>query len=315
MNKPTRIMITGGAGFIGSHLADALIRQGHRVSVVDNLSTGNPDNVNRKAALYKLDVNDSKFKKVFQSERPEVAFLFAYNTNVPRSVKDPVYDSKSLTGTLRTLEYARQCGTRKVIFSSTSFVYGNTEKTPIRETELVIPVNPYIITKSACEYYIQFYGKSYGLDYVIFRFATTYGPRQTGGAMADYVRTIHRGGRAPIYGDGTKTRDYLHVRDVVRACLLAKDYRPAKNMTPVFNLSTNKETSLNAVYHRIASLLGRPDAEPDYQPYRPGELLRMKLSNLKARKYLGWKPTIGIEQGLRGVVAHYLQQVNAAKGG
>lgn len=308
MNSTTRIMITGGAGFIGSHLADALIKQGQKVCIVDNLSTGRIENVNKKAVFYKLDINNSEFENIYKKEKPDVVYMFAYNTNVPRSVMDPVFDAGSITGTLKTLDYARRYGTRKVIFASTSFVYGNTENMPIKETELIIPVNPYIISKSACEYYIQFYGKTYGLEYIIFRFATTYGPRQTGGAMADYIRSIHSGGQAAIYGDGSKTRDYLHVSDVVRASLMALDYCPEINVSPIFNLSTNKETSLNAIYKRIASLLGRPDAVPDYQPDRPGELLRMKLSNYKAKRYLGWQHTVRIDQGLEDVVNYFIKQ-------
>src|SRR6266404_3042107 len=220
------VLVTGGAGFIGSHLTDALLDKGYRVIVVDNLSTGRKDNVNQRAVFYKLDINDSGFEKVFKKHRPKAVFMLGFNTNVPKSVKDPLYDSQSITGSLKTLEFSRRYGVQKVIFSSTSFVYGNTKVLPTPETVPAMPDNPYIISKSAVENYVQFYGKAYGLDYVIFRYATTYGPRQVGGAMADYIRTIHRGGQADIFGNGKKTRDYMYVGDIVRANLMAFNYRP-----------------------------------------------------------------------------------------
>jgi len=302
------VLVTGGAGFIGSHLTDALLDKGYRVIVVDNLSTGRKDNVNQRAVFYKLDINDSGFEKVFKKHRPKAVFMLGFNTNVPKSVKDPLYDSQSITGSLKTLEFSRRYGVQKVIFSSTSFVYGNTKVLPTPETVPAMPDNPYIISKSAVENYVQFYGKAYGLDYVIFRYATTYGPRQVGGAMADYIRTIHRGGQADIFGNGKKTRDYMYVGDIVRANLMALNYRPQKNITPIFNLSTGKETSLYILYKKIAKLLGKPKAEPKFRPDRPGELMRSRLSNSKAKKYFHWQPTVTIDQGLKNTINYFLRR-------
>ncbi len=143
------ILVTGGAGFIGSHLVDALIEKGGKVVVVDNLSTGKRSNVNPKAKFYEMDMNDAIFEDVFKKERPQFVYMLGFNTNVPKSVKDPLFDSQSIFGSLKTLEFARMYGTRKVIFCSTSFVYGNTKNLPTKETEPAIPDNPYIISKFA----------------------------------------------------------------------------------------------------------------------------------------------------------------------
>lgn len=304
----TPILVTGGAGFIGSHLVDALVEKRANVIVVDNLSTGKHDYVNPKAKFYEMDMNDPGFEEVFKKECPEIVYMLGFNTNVPESVKNPVFDSWSIIGSLRTLEFAKRYGIKKVIFCSTSFVYGNTKNLPTKETEPVIPDNPYIISKFAVENYLQFYGRTYGLDYVIFRFATTYGPRQVGGAMADYIRSIYAGKQAAIYGDGNKTRDYTYVGDVVRANLMALDYKANDKILPIFNLSNNKETSLNILYKKIANLLGRPDAEPEYNSDRPGEMMRSRLDNTKAIEHLGWKPVVSFDDGLKMTVEYFKKQ-------
>ncbi len=303
--KNKKILVTGGAGFIGSHLVDALINSGAKVSVVDNLVTGRKENLNKKAKFYQLDINDPALEKVFKKEKPEVVYMLAFNTNVPKSVREPLFDARSLTGSLNTLEMARKYGTKRVVFSSTSFVYGNTKHLPTPETEPVLPDNPYIISKSSIEHYLKFYKKAHGLDFVIFRYATTYGPRQVGGAMADYIRSIHAGKQAEIYGNGKKTRDYMFVGDIVRANLMAATYKEQKNILPVFNLSTGVETSLYSLYKKIGMLLGQDKAEPLFMPDRPGELIRSKLDNAKAKKYYKWKPSVSLDEGLKITVEYY----------
>jgi UDP-glucose 4-epimerase len=303
------ILVTGGAGFIGSHLVDALLEWGAKVVVVDNLSTGRKENINPKAKFYKLDINSSAFENVFKKHRPEIVYMLAFNTNVPKSVREPLFDAQSVTGSLKTLEFSKKYGVKKVVFSSTSFVYGNTKHLPTPETEPAMPENPYIISKHTVENYVQFYGKTYGLDFVIFRYATTYGPRQTGGAMADYIRCIHSGKQADIYGDGSKTRDYMYVGDIVQANLLAATYKAPKGILPLFNLSTGKETSLYSLYKKLAVLLGKPKAEPKFQPDRSGEMYRSKLDNSKAKKYFKWQPKISLDEGLKNTVSYFLNHI------
>ncbi len=310
--KNKKILVTGGAGFIGFHLVAALLKQGAKVVVVDSLITGRKENLHKQATFYKLDINDPAFETVFKKEKPEVVYMLAFNTNVPRSVKDPVFDNASITGSLKTLEFSRKYGVKKVVFSSTSFVYGNTKNLPTPETEAASPENPYIISKHTVENYVRFYGRTYGLDYVIFRYATTYGPGQTGGAMADYVRCIDSGKQAEIYGDGKKTRDYMYVGDIVRANIMAASYKPQKGILPLFNLSTGKETTLYQLYKKIARLLGKPQAEPKFCPDRPGEMYRSKLNNSKAKKYFKWQPKFSLDAGLAETIG-YFKKLNGKK--
>jgi UDP-glucose 4-epimerase len=296
--KGKNIMVTGGAGFIGSHLVDALIEMGTNVSIVDNLSTGRKENVNPKATFYEIDINDKKLDAIFAKEKPEIVYSLAFNTIVPKSVADPLFDAKSLTGNLHVMVLARKYGVKKFIMASSGFVYGNTKNLPTAETEPIIPTNPYIITKSASEHYLQFFKSAHNMDFVVLRYATVYGPRQVGGAMADYIRSIRNNVQATIWGNGEKTRDYVFVKDVIDANIKALDVKVGNSIMPVFNIGTMKETSLNELYSKIAILLGKPDAKPKYEPDRPGEMMRFCLSYKKAEQYLGWKPRFNLDEGL-----------------
>jgi UDP-glucose 4-epimerase len=301
-----KILVTGGAGFIGSHLVDALVSAGAKVSIVDNLSTGKKENINKKAVFYKLDINSKKIDYVFRRENPEYVFLLAFNTNVPKAVRSPLFDVRSLVGNLNVIEKCHLYKIKKVIFASSGFVYGNTEIFPTLETENVIPDNPYIISKFAVENYLQFYNKAYNLDYVILRYSTVYGPRQVGGAMADYIRSLYAGNNAIIYGDGNKTRDYVYVGDVVRANLKSIDFKFKKKVLPIFNIGTSKETTLNRLYFKIGSLLKSSNCHPIYKMDRPGELIRFCISYKKAGKYLNWKPKVKLDRGLKDTLNHYI---------
>jgi UDP-glucose 4-epimerase len=306
------VVVTGGAGFIGSHLVPALLDRGHEVAVVDDFSTGRAENLDDRANFYELDINDQRFDDVFETHRPNAVFMLAANTNVPRSVRDPVFDSRSVTGSLRTLELCRIHGVRKTVLASSSFVYGAAQQLPTPETEPVIAANPYVITKRATEDYARFYRDVYGIECVIFRLATTYGPGQVGGAMADYIRSIHRGGAAEIYGDGSKTRDYLYVADVVDAHLLALDFAFAARESPILNLGTGRETTLLTLYREVGRLLGRPDADPQFEPDRPGEITRSSLDSTKAAKLLGWRPRVSLVDGLAATIEQYVATLGSA---
>jgi UDP-glucose 4-epimerase len=291
------VLITGGAGFIGSHLADALISRGCRVAVIDDLSTGREENLNSAATLYRLNTTDRKgVRKVFEKERPELIYQLAANTNVPRSVSDPLYDFETLHGALNVIDTCRDFGVRKFIYVSSGFIYGNTKNKPIKESEPFIPISPYSITKQTIENYLAFYKEVYDLPFALVRPATVYGPRQTCGAMADYIRKLSQGKQAEIYGDGSKTRDYTFVTDAITA-LLGMANVPDDFPDPVFNLGTGEETSLNELYFAIASLLGK-SAEPIYLPPRPGELDRYSLDSAKLKTTLGWEPTYSLAEGL-----------------
>ena len=295
--RGAKVLVTGGAGFIGSHTADALLRAGARVVVVDNLSTGRRQNLNPGATFYEINIADESFGEILTRERPDVIYHFAFYVLVPKSVEDPLLDMDALIGSLRFLDYARRQGVRKIVFASSGFLYGNAPALPVPETAPVDPVSPYVIAKQAVEGYLRFFSRAYGLPYVILRYSAVYGPRQSTGAMPDYIRRLSSGQQADIWGDGMKTRDYVYVDDVVSANLLALAV-PADHPDPVFNIGTGTETTLNALYSRIAALLDVP-ASPVYHPDRPGEQIRYCLDHTKATREMGWVPKVPLEEGLR----------------
>lgn len=294
-----RILVTGGAGFIGSHLVDALVEGGARVSVVDDLSTGKRGNLHPQAAFYPLSVGSAELEQVFRRESPQLVYHLAANTNVPRSVADPLWDCEGIRGSLNLFLRAREAGVRKIILASSSFVYGNVDedRLPLTEEHPTQPVSPYAVSKVATENYLLYFHRTFGLPATIFRYGTTYGPRQAGGALADYIRQIAAGRSAEMYGDGRLTRDYTYVSDVVRANLLAFETEAANG--EILNLGADRETALVDLYATVARLLGRPDNRPEFLPARAGDIRRFRVSNARARRVLGWEPTVSLEEGLR----------------
>jgi len=301
--KNKKILVTGGAGFIGSHTVDALIKEGAKVIVVDNLSTGRKENLNPHSKFYEINIADPKIEKILEKEKPEIIYHFAFFVLVPKSVENPLLDIDCLTGSLRILQKAKDIGVKKIVFSSSGFLYGNTKNLPAKETEPIMPISPYIVSKNAVENYLKFYRSAYHLPYVILRYSAVYGPRQVTGAMADYIRKLSSGKQAEIWGDGNKTRDYVYINDVVRANLLALDVSD-NHPDPVFNVGTGIETTLNTLYKKIADLLGKK-AKPIYYPDRPGEQIRYCLDNSKAKEELGWEPEIELDQGLKMLLKYW----------
>lgn len=293
-----KFLVTGGAGFIGSHAVDALLDAGANVCVVDNLLTGRRENLNSKARFYETDVADKNaVQKIFNQEQPEFVYHFAFNTRATESMKDPLFDIDSIMGTINMLKNAQQYKIKKFVFLSSGFVYGNTPCLPTPETEPLDTVSPYCVAKYAAESYVRFFHKAYNMPYVILRFSTTYGPRQIIGAMPDYIRQLRAGKQAEFWGNPSeKTRDYLYVGDVVRAVLLALEISD-DHLDPTFNISTGKEISLKELYEKIAEILG-VEARPILRPERPGEQIRYLLDSAKFRKTTRWESKVNIEQGL-----------------
>ena len=298
-----KILVTGGAGFIGSHVVDALIEKGHRVSVIDSLVSGRTENVNSQAKFYKADCNDSEIDRIFDVEKPEAVYHLAFNTNVPLSVREPLFDVQSITGSVKILENCRRTKIAKIIFSSSGFIYGNTDNFPTKEDEPFKPIAPYSISKYTVEQYIRFYRDVYAVPFVIFRLATVYGPRQMSGALNDYIEKISKNKQAELYGDKPKTRDYVFIKDVVTALLLALDYNLEPSVEPIFNVGTGRETSLPEVCALIAKLLSKKN-EPIYKPGRPGELERYCLDYSKIKKIFDWKPEYDLETGLKEILKY-----------
>lgn len=298
--KDQIFLITGGAGFIGSHTADTLIEKGARVVVIDNLSTGHKKNLNPKVKFYKLDIADKKVAVIFAKERPDVVYHFAFNVLVPKSVSDPLYDAQSIIGSLNVIKNCQQYKVKKIIFSSSGFLYGNDVPKPTPETQPIDPISPYVVSKYSVENYLRYYQKIFSLPYVVLRYAAVYGPRQVTGAMADYIRCLENNHQATIWGDGEKTRDYVYIDDVINANLLALEVKDTF-IDSVFNVGTGIETTLNNLYKQIASLLGKK-AKPHYVADRPAEQIRYALDFQKIKKSLGWQPTVSLAEGLRKTI-------------
>jgi UDP-glucose 4-epimerase len=294
-------LVTGGAGFIGSHTVDALIKRGAKVTIVDDCSTGRRENINPRVAFYEMNLAEETLDNVVKETRPVVIYHFAYFVKVPESFQDPLRDMNVLTGTVSMLQSAAVRGVRRVVFASSGFLYGNTPHLPASEELPIDPITPYVVSKHAIENYLEFYRRTYGIAYTVLRYAAIYGPRQVTGAMADYIRKLASGGQAQIWGDGNKTRDYVYIDDAVAANLLALDV-PPDHPRPIFNIGTGKETTLNAIYRKIASVLG-VEARPVYHPDRAGEQMRYCLDNTRAREQMGWAPRWDLDEGLRRTVA------------
>jgi UDP-glucose 4-epimerase len=299
-----KILVTGGAGFIGSHTVDALIKKGARVVVVDNLLTGREENINPRAKFYKTTVASSVIDKIFQKEKPEIVYHFAWFVLVPKSVENPLLDKDSILGVLRILQNSKKYGVKKIIFPSSGFIYGNTTRLPTPEQQPPQPVSPYAILKFTAEQYLKFFKKAFNLPYVILRYSAVYGPRQVTGAMSAYIRDLRANRPSEFYG--RKTRDYVYISDVVRANLLALNIS-AEQPEPVFNIGTGLETSLPDLYARIAEKLGKGRKDVHF-PDRCGEQTRYALDIRKAKRGLGWQPKISLNKGLEKTIAYWKEK-------
>ena len=302
--KNKKVLVTGGAGFVGSQTVDALIREGAKVVVVDNLSSGNEKNINPAATFYNVNIADPQIEEILEKERPEIIYHFSFFVFVPKSVENPLLDIDCITGSLRMLKKIKEMGgIEKFVFISSGFLYGNTPHLPVRETEPVANASPYAIAKFTIENYLRFYKEAFGIPYVILRYSAIYGPRQVTGAMSDYIRKLLADTQAEIWGDGNKTRDYVYVEDAVSANLLALNVAN-DHSNPLFNVGNGKETTLNELYQTIAGLLGK-EARPIYHPDRPGEQMRYCLDAAKIKQELGWEPKVSLKDGLEKLLESY----------
>jgi UDP-glucose 4-epimerase len=301
-----RILVTGGAGFIASHVADAFIAAGHEVSIIDDLSSGRRENLNPKARFYQLDVQDPGVVDVFRRERPEVLCHHAAQMDVRRSVADPTFDARvNILGLINLMEHGRQHGLKRVLFSSTGgAIYGEQETFPAPETHKTEPVSPYGVAKLASERYLFFYFVTYGISYAALRYANVYGPRQNphgeAGVVAIFCEKLLRGEQPVINGDGTQSRDYVYVGDLVRANLAALD----SDFVGAVNLGTGIETDVNIIFRLLVRLCDS-SAPERHGPAKPGEQRRSVIDNALARRVLGWQPRVSLEEGLQATVAFF----------
>lgn len=300
-----KILVTGGAGFIGSHVVDLLINSGHDVVVVDNLSTGRMKNLNPKARFYKIDIRDPELRRVFEIEKPEIVDHHAAQMNVRRSVADPLYDADvNIRGSVNLLELCREFQVRKVIYiSSGGAVYGEPVYLPCDEEHPVRPLCPYGLTKYAFELYLYIYQQNYGIDYTVFRYPNVYGPRQDplgeAGVIAIFTGQMLRGQPVTIYGSGEQVRDYVHVYDCARANLMALENGSGR----VYNLGSGQGTTVNELFSKLKTITGYSGV-PVYAPAKVGETFKIYLNAQRARDELGWKQTISLEEGLYNTVEY-----------
>lgn len=307
-----RVLVTGGAGFIGSHIVDTLAKEGHDVAVVDDLSMGKREQVHPSARFYRVDIRDRQaLEEVFRAERPEVVNHHAAQADLRRSMIEPSFDaSVNILGSLNLLELSLAHKVRKFInISSGGAVYGEPQRLPVDELHPIRPVSVYGVSKYAVEQYLRLFDGS-GLDYTILRYANVYGPRQNpageAGVVAIFSRQMLAGEHPTIFGDGTKTRDYVYVDDIVVANLLAMTEKRASGQS--YNVGLGREVSDRQIFELVRGAVGAT-VEPILASKRPGEIDRICLDASLAKAELGWEPTISLEEGISRTVAFYQAEV------
>ncbi len=301
-----KILITGGAGFIASHVADAYIELGHEVVIVDNLSSGNKANLNPQAKFIEADITDrEKIQEIVRTERPEIINHHAAHIQVGYSVKNPQFDAENnIMGLLNIMEAAKEIPVKKVIMAATGgAMYGN-KPTPFNEEMKAEPLSPYGISKRAGELYLNYYHELYQIPFISLRYSNVYGPRQNAhgesGVIAIFSEMIADGKAPAINGDGTHTRDYVYVSDVARANVLALE----SDFVGELNIGTQTEISTNEVFRKVVAEMGA-DVKEVHTAERPGEQVTSSLDYSKAKKILGWEPVVNFDEGVRRVVAWY----------
>jgi len=300
-----KVLVTGGAGFIGSHLVDRLIKEGHEVVVIDNLSTGKRKNNNREANFYKTDILGSRLARIFQKEKPRLVCHYAAQMDVRKSVEDPLFDAKSnILGFLNLLEASIKNGTQRVIFASSGgAIYGDQTSYPATEEDPTHPLSPYGVSKLASEQYLYYYQKNCGLDYAVLRFSNVYGPRQNplgeAGVVAIFAKKLLSAEQPLINGNGMQTRDYIFVDDIVDANMAVIN----SNINDTFNVGTGRETSVNELFSSLLEQTGSK-AKPVHGMEKKGEQRRSCISSGKLNRLLGWEPRVSLKEGLLRTVQY-----------
>lgn len=303
-----KVMVTGGAGFIGSHIVDVLVSMGIETIVVDNFSAGRLDHLPEGVKYYNADIVSIKIREMFAVEKPEMVIHQAAQVDVQKSVVDPFGDAmQNLLGTINVLTCCRDYGVKKIIYASSCAVYGETPDISITEAHPIQPSSFYGLSKYNGEQYVRLFQQMYGLPYTILRYANVYGPRQNsngeGAVIPVFITKLLAGEPPVIYGEGVQTRDFVFVKDVARANILALER--ADNAT--VNIGTNRKTSINKLYQMIANALSSP-LLPVHQPMKKGDLLFSCLQCDHATEVLAWQPGIGLEEGLGYTIRFYKER-------
>lgn len=293
-----KVLVTGGAGFIGSHLVNALIDKGLDVVVVDNLSTGKEANINQSATFINADICSTNIRDIFDIHKPQITFHLAAQSNVRKSMTSPIEDMQNnIAGSINLLQCCVATGVEKIVYASSAAVYGLPEILPINETHRVKPLSPYGISKHTVEHYLDVYYRTAGLKYTILRYSNVYGERQDpageGGVISVFLDRLQKDEPVLVYGDGEQTRDFINVQDVVEANIKAMIFGSGE----VFNISTGKSTSINNLIKTIERTFSK-NIKIGYQASRSGDIKDSLLSNNKACQYLFWTPVVGLEEGI-----------------
>ena len=302
------ILVTGGAGFIGSHLVRHLLAKGEKVTALDNLSTGLAENLPPEAKLVEMDILDEELPKVVAAGAFDAIVHLAAQTMVDTSIKDPLLDTReNLLGTVHVLEAARAANVKRVIFASTAAVYGDVKEDdlPVCEAQPTEPMSFYGLSKLSVEKYLEMYRKIYGMEYVVLRFANVYGERQgdggEGGVISIFAKAVAEGRDITIYGDGEQTRDFVYAGDIAEGILAALR---TEEVNAAYNLSTQTETSLRELVSLLAEIRGR-EIVPKYGAEREGDIYKSMLSNSRARRGLDWQPATTLAEGLRRTYEYF----------
>lgn len=302
------ILVTGGAGFIGSHLVRHLLAKGEQVTALDNLSTGLAENLPPEAKLVEMDILDEDLPKVVATGAFDAIVHLAAQTMVDTSIKNPLLDTReNLLGTVQVMEAARAANVKRVIFASTAAVYGDVKEDdlPVREAQPTLPLSFYGLSKLSVEKYLEMYENLYGMEYVVLRFANVYGERQgdggEGGVISIFTKAVAEGRDITIYGDGEQTRDFVYAGDIAEGIWAALR---TEEVNAAYNLSTQTETSLRELVSLLAEIRGR-EIVPKYGAEREGDIYKSMLSNSRARRGLDWQPATTLADGLRRTYEYF----------
>lgn len=299
-----KVLMTGGAGFIGSHTADILAENGYEIAIIDNLSNGKRENINPAAKFYDSDITKDDIAAIFGRERPDFVIHMAAQISLRKSFENPEEDAKqNILGTMKVLEASASHGVKKIIYSSTAAVYGEPAKIPVDESCLPNPNSPYGLDKYAAEKCIEIFHKLRGIDYSILRYSNVYGPRQDpmgeAGVISIFIGNLLKGKSPEIFGDGSHTRDFVYVKDVAKANLAAL----VSGRNGIYNVGSGKEISVKMIFD-IIKKYSCSDIEPIHGP-PVKEVERMKFECSKIRKEMGWSPTTSIEDGIRETLDYF----------
>lgn len=309
-----KILVTGGAGFIGSHVVGLFLEKGYEVAILDDLSTGRESNIDPRAKFYKMDIRSPEVREVFEAERPDYISHHAAQMDVRRSVAQPLFDADvNILGSINLIERAKEFGVKRFVYISTGgAVYGEPEYVPCDEAHPINPICQYGASKHTVEHYLFMYHVNYGLNYTVLRYPNVYGPRQDphgeAGVVAIFTGKMLAGEPVTINGDGEQTRDFVYVGDCAYANYLAAT---VEHQPGIFNIGWGRPTSVNDIFNTLAKVTGYPHAA-SFGPAKVGETRHIYLDAAKAKKELGWSPTLSLEEGLEKTVAYFKEAERVA---